>query len=125
MRSGLQGISENIRVISVIGRFLEHPRIWYFENGGAPRYFIGSADWMSRNLNQRVEAVTPIEDERLQLHIRGVLETLVNDRWQAWEQMSDGRYRQRRPPRSDANHTPTFGTHDTLMEEIMQATMKV
>ena len=64
VRPGLPGVSENIRVISIIGRFLEHPRIWYFENNGSPRYYIGSADWMKRNLSNRVEAIVPIEDPR-------------------------------------------------------------
>ena len=62
LRPGLEGISDNIKVISIIGRFLEHSRIFYFYNGGQEEVYIGSADWMSRNLNRRVEAVTPIKD---------------------------------------------------------------
>ena len=96
IRPGLPNISENIRVISIIGRFLEHPRVWYFENDGEPRYFIGSADWMKRNLSNRVEAIAPIEEPRLQAQIFHMLQVALEDERQAWEMLPDGRYRQRR-----------------------------
>eukprot|EP00270_Netrium_digitus_P003372 TRINITY_DN13853_c0_g1_i1.p1 TRINITY_DN13853_c0_g1~~TRINITY_DN13853_c0_g1_i1.p1 ORF type:complete len:925 (+),score=264.64 TRINITY_DN13853_c0_g1_i1:272-2776(+) len=93
LRPGVAGISENIQVISIIGRFLEHHRIFRFENGGSPRYFIGSADWMSRNLTRRVEVVTPIEDPSLKQELQDIIEACVIDRRQAWELQEDGRYR--------------------------------
>jgi polyphosphate kinase len=115
LRPGLPGISDNIRVISIIGRFLEHARVWCFENGGAPRYFIGSADWMKRNLSNRVEVVVPIEDPRLQEQLAFILQTQLNDQRQAWEMLPDGRYRQRRP-RDDDDYSPSaVGTQQVLM----------
>lgn len=113
VRPGLPGISDNIRVLSVIGRFLEHSRIWCFHNGGAPRYFIGSADWMRRNLSNRVEAVVPIEDARLQEQLDNILQASLNDYRQAWEMLPDGRYRQRRP--DGDNGAGALGTHLALM----------
>ena len=97
IRPGLPGVSENIRVLSIIGRFLEHSRIFYFLNGGAPLYFIGSGDWMGRNLSGRVEAATPVEDPRLQEYLWLILQSSLQDYRQAWEMLPDGRYRQRLP----------------------------
>ena len=97
LRPGLPRISDNIRVISIIGRFLEHSRIFYFYNDGAPRYYIGSGDWMRRNLSARVEAATPIEDPRLQEYLWLILQSSLEDHRQAWELLPDGRYRQRQP----------------------------
>ena len=116
LRPGIPGISDNIRVISVIGRFLEHPRIFYFENGGEPRYIIGSADWMRRNLSNRVEAAVPIEDPRLQEQVYHILQTSLADHRQAWEMLPDGRYRQRRPPSEDETSAFAQGTHVSLMQ---------
>jgi len=97
LRPGLPGISENIRVISIIGRYLEHSRIFYFANNGAPLYYIGSADWMRRNLSARVEAAVLIEDPRLQEYLHMILQNSLDDQRHAWELQPDGRYRQRQP----------------------------
>jgi polyphosphate kinase len=94
---GLPGVSERIRVVSLIGRFLEHSRIAYFANGGTPEYFIGSADWMPRNFDRRVETMAPIEDPVLHPGLRRVLETCLADNRQAWELGADGTYRRREP----------------------------
>jgi polyphosphate kinase len=99
LRPGVPGLSENIRVISIIGRFLEHSRIYYFHNGGQPEYYIGSADWMSRNLDWRVEGITPILDPELQKELDFILKTVWTDHRQAWELQSDGNYARRRPLR--------------------------
>ena len=116
LRPGLPDISENVRVISIIGRFLEHPRIWYFENDGEPRYLMGSADWMKRNLSNRVEAVVPIEDPRLQAQLDYILQVAINDQRQAWEMLPDGRYRQRRPdPSIDPESDAAIGSQAALM----------
>ncbi|MFN8493290.1 MAG: polyphosphate kinase 1 [Caldilineaceae bacterium] len=115
LRARVPGISENIRVISIIGRFLEHSRIFYFANGGNPRYFIGSADWMRRNLSNRVEAIVPIEDPRLREQIDYILQISLNDYRQAWEMLPDGRYRQRQPHESTTPALAIHGLHDTLM----------
>jgi polyphosphate kinase len=94
LRPGLPGISETISVISVIGRFLEHSRIFWFANGGTSELFIGSADWMGRNLDRRVEAVTPIEDAHLKAQLESLLELYLNDS-AAWHMESDGQFQQR------------------------------
>ena len=97
LRPGIEGVSENIRVISVIGRLLEHSRIFYFHNGGDEAIYIGSADWMSRNLNRRGEAVAPVETPKLREELQEILGVLLADNRQAWELQSDGTYLQRRP----------------------------
>lgn len=111
IRPGVKGLSENIRVISIIGRFLEHSRIFYFRNGQSDPldgdFFIGSADWMYRNLHARVEAITPIYERPLKEKLWEILQTCLTDGRQAWEMKSDGTYEQRRE--SDT------GTHAKLM----------
>ena len=97
LKPGVPGFSDRIRVISIVGRFLEHSRVFYFANGGEGGYFIGSADWMPRNLDRRVEAVTPVEDRALHPRLHAVLETCLADNRQAWELRSDGTYVQRTP----------------------------
>ncbi|MGL5510032.1 MAG: polyphosphate kinase 1, partial [Microcoleaceae cyanobacterium] len=88
LRPGVSGLSENIRVISIIGRYLEHSRIFYFYNQGEEEVFIGSADWMPRNLKRRVEAITPIQDPDLLKDIEEVLGIMLSDNRQAWELQS-------------------------------------
>ena len=95
LRPGIKGLSENIRVISIVGRFLEHSRIYHFHNAGTPEYFIGSADMMNRNLKGRVEVLTPVEAEDLQAELRQILDTNLNDCRAAWEMQPDGQYIQR------------------------------
>ena len=97
LRPGIGGVSETISVISIVGRFLEHTRIYYFHNTGEEEYFIGSADLMSRNLESRVEVVVPVEHPGLRRELHAVLETQLNDKRSAWEMNADGSYAQRRP----------------------------
>jgi polyphosphate kinase len=92
LRPGLDGVSSTIKVISVLGRFLEHERIYYFHNGGRPEYYLGSADAMQRNLEKRVEVLVPIEDPRLQSELRHALDTQLSDQRGAWDMLSDGSY---------------------------------
>lgn len=92
LRPGIPGLSENVRVISIVGRFLEHSRIFYFRNGGDEEYFISSADLMTRNLESRVEICTPVESPRLQTLLREMLDIQLNDRHNCWEMQSDGSY---------------------------------
>ena len=96
LRPGIAGISDNIRVISVMGRFLEHSRIFYFHNNGDSEVFIGSADWMPRNLDRRVEVVVPIEEPTLAQELKTMLEVLLKDNRQTWELQPHGQYLQRR-----------------------------
>lgn len=109
---GLKGVSDRIRVISIIGRFLEHSRLSYFANGGNPEYYIGSADWMPRNFDRRVEVMTPIEDPALHKGLESVLATCLADNRQAWELGADGQYRRRSP-----NGEEPRGTQQILMRE--------
>lgn len=118
VRPGIPGWTENVRVRSIIGRFLEHSRIFYFRNGEddplAGEFYIGSADWMYRNLSQRVEAATPIQDRPLRERLWEILQTCLQDRRQAWVMQPDGSYRQERP--DDCEGAPAAGTHAWLME---------
>ena len=93
LRPGIPGLSENIRVRSVVGRFLEHSRVFWFSNGGDDELFIGSADWMSRNLKHRIEVVAPVKDPNAKHYLRDVLlETYLSDNTKARELQPDGRY---------------------------------
>jgi len=119
LKPGVPGLSEHIRVISVIGRFLEHSRIFYFQNGAADpldgEFFIGSADWMYRNLSRRVEAATPIEDRGARRQLWEILDASLRDSRQSWELGSDGNYIQCEPPLG-AVGPARVGTHAWLME---------
>ncbi len=114
LRPGLPGVSETIRVISTVGRFLEHSRAYYFLNGGEDEVYIGSADWMPRNLDRRIEAVAPIDDPAHRLALRELLDLMWQDNRQAWELASDGIYHQRHP----APGEPERGTHRLLIERV-------
>ena len=95
LKPGVPGQSERIRVVSVVGRFLEHSRLWRFENGGDPEYYLGSADWMPRNLDRRVEAMVPIFDKSLHPRLEAVLNVFLTDNRQAWDLHPDGAWVQR------------------------------
>ncbi|KPQ38400.1 MAG: polyphosphate kinase Ppk [Phormidium sp. OSCR] len=116
LRPGIKGLSETIRVISIIGRFLEHSRIFYFYNEGQERVFIGSADWMPRNLNRRVEAVVPVQDPTIAKDLQEILGIMLSDNRQAWELQPDGSYVQRRP----SDNGIAQGSHEILMQMAMQ-----
>jgi polyphosphate kinase len=113
LRPGVPGLSDRIRVSSIVGRFLEHSRIWMFANGGEPEYYIGSADWMPRNLERRVECVTPVDDTRLHTRLDSVLATCLSDNRQAWDLDADGTYTQRQP----AEGEPERSTHQILLHD--------
>jgi len=118
LRPGVPGLSENIRVQSVIGRFLEHSRIFYFRNGAGEEldgeFYIGSADWMYRNLQARVEVITPVQSRPLRQRLWGILKTLLEDPRSAWDMRSDGSYAQRVAP----DHEP--GSQQVLMNLARQ-----
>ena len=118
LRAGVPGLSDNIRVCSVVGRFLEHSRVFYFRNGAEQAvdgsFYIGSADWMSRNLHRRVEAIAPIEDAASRAILWNTLDVLLNDHRQAWDLNPDGTYTMRSP---EGHSGPAaVGTHQTLMD---------
>jgi polyphosphate kinase len=98
---GVDGLSENIRVRSVLGRFLEHSRLYCFEAGDERRYFLGSADLMPRNLDHRIEVVMPVEDGHARNEIESVLKALLADNAQAWELQPDGSWQRVHPKKSE------------------------
>jgi polyphosphate kinase len=117
---GVAGFTERVRVISVIGRFLEHSRIYYFQNGKADpiegEFLIGSADWMERSLSRRVEAIAPIESSCLRARLWEILQISLKDHRQAWDMHKDGSYIQREPAPDKPNSDPeNLGTQSTLM----------
>jgi polyphosphate kinase len=101
LRPGLPGISDNIRVRSIVGRFLEHPRVWCFGNGDDAVVYCSSADWMERNFFRRVEIAFPILDASLRDEIRADLKTYLDDTADAWELQADGSYRRLRDTHPD------------------------
>ncbi|MEI6515576.1 MAG: polyphosphate kinase 1 [bacterium] len=119
LRPGVPKFSENIRVISIIGRFLEHSRIYHFRNGAADpvdgEYYIGSADWMHRNLESRVEAITPIERRSLRADLWRILQIQMRDQRQAWEMKPDGTY-VHRVPAPEGDPADSLGSHETMMQ---------
>ena len=117
LRPGLKEISENIRVVSIVGRFLEHSRIFYFHNNGQEEILMGSADWMPRNLDRRVEAVVPIADPDLIKDLEEILGIMLADNRHAWDLQPDGRYVQRRP----TDGSPEQSSQKIFMEMAQQA----
>jgi polyphosphate kinase len=116
---GVPGWTDNIRVRSIVGRFLEHSRIFYFANGAehpaAGEYYIGSGDWMFRNLSRRVEAAAPVKERALRQRLWEVLEACLRDERQAWEMRSDGSYVQQRPA-DNADGVAAMGVQAWLIE---------
>jgi polyphosphate kinase len=112
LRPGLPGVSDSIRVISIVGRFLEHSRAFYFLNGGQEEVYIGSADWMPRNLDRRIEAVTPIENPADKQALRDLLLLMWEDNRQAWELRQNGTYAQRHPQGLEQERA----THKSLID---------
>jgi polyphosphate kinase len=123
LKPGVPGLSDNIRVISIIGRFLEHARIYHFRNGaeteGDGEYYIGSADWMHRNLESRVEAIVPIEDPALKAELQRILNTHLADQRNAWDMQADGTYTQRKA--APADEAPAaLGSHELMMRHALR-----
>ncbi|HWR98913.1 MAG TPA: polyphosphate kinase 1 [Candidatus Methanoperedens sp.] len=113
VRPGVPGVSETIRVVSIVGRFLEHARVYYFRNGGEEEYYIGSADAMKRNLEYRVEVLAPVEAPALQAELKALLDIQWRDRRSAWEMRADGSYVQRQPAGRRGEEEP--GSQETLI----------
>lgn len=113
LRPGLPGLSETVRVISVVGRFLEHARVYYFANAGEPEYYIGSADCMKRNLESRVEVLAPVEAPEAQAQLREFLDIQLEDHRNAWDMRSDGSYEKRS---AEGKHRKGRGSHQLLMD---------
>jgi polyphosphate kinase len=117
LRPGIPGVSDNIRVISVVDRFLEHSRIFYFENAGNPEVFVGSADWMDRNLSRRVEVVFPVEQPDLKQRVIEILKITLADNVKARELLPDGSYRRVKA----AENIPTLRSQVRFLELAAEA----
>ncbi len=115
LRPGLKSISDTIRVTSIIGRYLEHSRIFHFHNAGDDEIYIGSADWMPRNLDRRVEAVTPVEEPALVAELKDILSILLADNRQAWDLKADATYSQRHPAKDE----PIRSAQETLVRRAL------
>jgi polyphosphate kinase len=115
LRPGVPGVSETIRVRSVLGRYLEHSRLFVFECPETTTVFLGSADLMPRNLDNRVEVVVPIEDGNAQREIVRVCDTLLADNTDAWELDREGRWLRARPGKGDRAR----GTQSVLMRKVL------
>jgi polyphosphate kinase len=120
LRPGLKGYSDNIRLISILGRFLEHDRIYYFHNNDQPQVFLGSADWRNRNLKDRVELITPIDQPELRHQLISILNDALDDNRLAWELDAEGNYRLR----SRADDEPERNFHERLMKQAHKRAKK-
>lgn len=120
LKPGVKGLSENITVLSVIGRFLEHSRVFYFANGSEDihegEFFIGSADWMHRNLHNRVELIVPITEKKLKDKLWEFIDIVLKDNRQAWVMNSDGTYTKKIPQNGEEER----GTHQMMMNATIQ-----
>jgi len=116
MRAGIPGLSENVRIISVAGRFLEHARIYFFHNGGDEEYYIGSADLMTRNLESRVEVVAPVDDDRLRQELRLILDVQLSSVKHVWCMQQDGSY----VPKSDVTSAEPARSSQATFVELAQ-----
>ncbi|MEI6444547.1 MAG: polyphosphate kinase 1 [Nostocales cyanobacterium ELA583] len=117
LRPGLPNLSENIHVISIIGRFLEHSRIFYFYNNSQEEIYIGSADWMRRNLDRRVEVITPIKDQEIAKDLQEILGIMLADNRHAWDLQPDGNYIQRCP----GENCPQANSQKTIMSMVLRS----
>ena len=120
LRAGVPGLSPTIRVYSILGRFLEHSRIYRFENGGAPEFFIGSADWMTRNLSRRMEAVAPVSDPAVKAELEYILRVYEEDNCSAWDMRPDGEYLRGSPPRARPGGPPSRCSSSTARSRRLE-----
>ncbi|MES3711283.1 polyphosphate kinase 1 [Pseudomonas putida] len=121
LRPGIPGVSHNIQVRSIIGRFLEHTRVFYFLNGGEEQIYLSSADWMERNLDKRVETCFPVEGKKLLLRVKKELEGYLTDNTHAWTLQPDGRYVRITPT---GNQNPR-SAQATLLERLSNPVLNV
>ncbi|WEK31196.1 MAG: polyphosphate kinase 1 [Candidatus Pseudomonas phytovorans] len=121
LRPGIPGVSHNIQVRSIIGRFLEHTRVFYFLNGGEEQIYLSSADWMERNLDKRVETCFPVEGKKLLLRVKKELESYLTDNTHAWTLQPDGRYVRSTPT---GNQNPR-SAQATLLDRLSNPVLNV
>jgi len=121
LRPGIPGVSHNIQVRSIIGRFLEHSRAYYFLNGGDEQLYLSSADWMERNLDKRVETCFPLEGKKLITRVKKELEAYLADNTQAWVLQSDGRYQHLQPTGNQSPRNAQALMMDKLSSPLLSA----
>ncbi|MCX7736895.1 MAG: polyphosphate kinase 1 [Candidatus Kapabacteria bacterium] len=121
LRPGLEGISENIEVRSILGRFLEHSRIFMFKNAGNPEFYLSSADWMTRNLHRRVEVAFPVYDENIKKELHDILNIYWRDNTKSWRLLPDGNYEKITPK----NGAAPFSAQEFLLKRIEKARKKI
>lgn len=119
LKAGVPGLSENITVHSIVGNFLEHARIFYFENGGSPEVYMGSADWMPRNLDRRVEILFPVLDDELKKRVRHILDVELADTLKAHVLHADGNYE-----KVDRRGKIALSSQDVFCREAMENVSK-
>jgi len=119
LRPGIKGVSETIEVRSIVDRFLEHARIFYFANGGHEEIYLSSADWMKRNLDRRLELLFPVKEPRLKRRLVGILKAYFKDNVKAWELSSDGKYSR------VASKGPAFRVQEYLYDDAVAAVRSV
>ena len=117
LRAGVRGLSSTIQVFSIVSRFLEHSRIYRFENGGHPEFYLGSADWMRRNFDGRMETVAPVTDPAIRAELERILDVYESDNTSAWDMQPDGHYVRRRP----ASGQPPRGAQQLFIQLAAQA----
>ncbi len=118
LRPGIAGVSHNIQVRSIIGRFLEHSRVFYFHNDGDEKLYLSSADWMERNLDRRVETCFPVEGKKLVTRVKKELEALLTDNTQSWILQPDGSYVRNSP----SGNQLARNAQNTLLERLSNTT---
>ncbi len=122
LRPGLTGISDNIQVVSIVGRFLEHERVFVFGGPSEEEFFLSSADWMPRNLDRRVEVMFPVTDEKLREQIRReVVDPVLADNSRAYEMNVDGDYKRRLPPEGEASRV----AQDLVLDHVVRRTLQI
>jgi len=117
LRPGIKGLSENIQVISIVGRYLEHSRILYFRNAGQEEMYLSSADWMPRNLDRRIEIMFPVLDDEARQRLVDILHVCFSDNSSAWDLQPDGSYVRRRPPTGQAG----IRAQDVFMQRAFES----
>ena len=121
LRPGIPGVSHNIQVRSIIGRFLEHTRVFYFLNEGEEKIYLSSADWMERNLDKRVETCFPVEGKKLVTRVKKELESYLTDNTQAWVLQPDGRYLRCSPTGNQNPRSAQAGLLEKLTAPVVSA----
>ena len=121
LRPGIPGFSENIRVRSIVGRFLEHDRIYWWRNNGQPEVWIGSADWRRRNLDDRVEVLLPVRDKRIRKRLGKTLRAALRDNQRAWELQPTGEYVLLEPEPG----ARSINYHDRMLHAVRKRRRKV